>query len=130
STLQLDSYLPTKFNLYSKINNTKRNNITVIHHSYVGTIERLISMLLFKNNGILPLKLAPVQVYIACLSEKNTYYCNFIHLKLLKDNIRTELNVKDEKMNKKVKKAILKRVNYIVAAGKKEQDDQTISYRT
>ena len=36
----------------------------------------------------------------------------------------------DEKMNKKVKKAILKRVNYIVAAGKKEQDDQTISYRT
>ena len=130
STCQLDFCLPAKFDLkYIDSDGTKKTPV-VIHRAILGTLDRFIALYLEMTKGNLPLWLAPKQVYI--LPVNNEYHLEFAKevYELLKENdIRVELDDREEKLGYKLRETQIKKIPYTIVLGDKERDGKSISYR-
>ena len=130
STCQLDFCLPAKFDLkYVDSDGTKKTPV-VIHRAILGTLDRFIALYLEMTKGNLPLWLAPKQVEI--LPVNNEYhldYANEIKDLLVNNDIRVELDDREEKVGYRMREAQVKKIPYILVLGQKEVDDKLISFR-
>lgn len=129
-TIQLDFQLPEKFELeYIGADNEKHQPI-MIHRVIFGSIERFIGILIEHYAGHFPTWLTPVQVKILPISEKFTDYAKNIYNKLNMNGIRTEIDLRAEKIGYKIREASLKKIPYMIIIGEKEVSLKQISLRT
>ncbi len=129
STVQLDYQLPEKFDLdYVDENNTRTRPI-VIHRAILGSIDRFTAFLLEETKGNLPVWLSPCQVKVLTISNNNDEYAKNVYNNLVNMGIRTELDLNNESIGKKVRNAVLKKIPYLLILGDKEMEDNTVSVR-
>nr|NHJ85235.1 threonine--tRNA ligase [Asgard group archaeon] len=128
-TIQLDFNLPERFqlNYVNAENNNER--VIMLHRAILGGIERFIAILLEHYVGKLPLWLAPIQVKLLNIRQENLSYLKQIERLLLKNGIRVKIDDRSETLEKRIKEAIIQKVNYIVIIGDREVANKCISVR-
>ncbi len=130
STCQLDFCLPAKFDLkYVDADGSKKTPV-VIHRAVFGSLDRFIAYYLEVTKGNLPVWLAPVQAVV--MPVNNQYhldYSNEIYQLLLDNNIRVQLDSRDEKLSYRMRESQTKKIPYTIILGDKERDENLISYR-
>jgi len=128
-TIQIDFALPEKFDLKYLDKDGKEKHPMIIHRSSTGATERIISYLLEKTQGNLPLWLSPTQVKVMNMNDNVKDHATQIHKKLLEAGIRSELDVSNTSMGKKARKAIVQKFNYLLTVGEKEKSKNKIAIR-
>ncbi len=130
STCQLDFCLPAKFDLKYVDSDGSKKTPVVLHRAVFGSIDRFIAYYLEETKGNLPVWLAPVQAIV--MPVNNQYHLDYSNeiYKLLSDNdIRVQLDSRDEKLSYRMREAQTKKIPYTIILGDKERDENLISYR-
>jgi len=129
ATNQVDFAIPQKFDLTYKDSNDKDKTPLCIHRAPLGTHERFIGFLIEHFAGDFPLWLAPKQAIILPISNKFNSYANKIYKKLREYNIRVDVDLRDEKVGAKIRKAELSKIPIMLIIGEKEKNDSNLSVR-
>jgi threonyl-tRNA synthetase len=128
-TIQLDFQMPEKFDLgYIGANGSKQRPV-VIHRAVYGSIDRFIGILTEHYGGAFPLWLAPVQVKILAVSDKDADYAYNVKAVLDQAGMRTEVDVRSEKLGYKIREAQLEKVPYMLVVGEQERVNNLVSIR-
>ncbi len=130
-TVQIDFALPERFDMVYKDESGKLQRPMVIHRSSTGATERMISYLLEKTQGALPLWLSPRQIRIVSFTDRNIDACRNFAEKLRKEIplIRAELSLESDTIQGKIRAAEMLKTNYIVVIGDKEEKNNTLAVR-
>ncbi len=130
STCQLDFLLPERFDLTYIDSDGSKKRPVVLHRAILGSIDRFIAYLLEVTKGAFPLWLSPVEVNI--IPVNNNYhleYASKLKQLLIDNNIRVELDSREEKLGYKMRESWSKKIPYTLVIGDKERDQNKISYR-
>ncbi len=130
STCQLDFLLPERFQLEYVGEDGEKHRPVVIHRAILGTLDRFMAFLIEETKGAFPVWLAPVQVKIMPISDKQVDYCKKIQEQLEDKKIRVELDDRNEKIGYKIREAQLQKIPYMLVIGDKEKESQSISVRS
>ena len=129
-TIQLDMNLPERFDLSYIDKDGSKKRPVMLHRVIYGSIERFIGILIEHYAGAFPLWLSPVQVNIIPVNnEYHLEYSNKIYNLLRENNIRVNINLKDEKLSYKMRESQTKKIPYTLIIGDNEKDNNLISYR-
>ena len=131
STCQLDFCLPMKFDLKYVDAESKEQTPVVIHRAILGSLDRFMAYIIEETKGKFPVWLAPLQVKVLPVSEKNNEYAEKVY-KILDDaNVRTVLDDRNEKVGYKIREAQqVDRAPYMLILGAKEEEEGTVSVRS
>lgn len=129
ATIQLDMQLPKRFNLEYVDENGEKKEPIMIHRALFGSLERIIGVLTEHYAGAFPLWLAPVQVKVLSLTERNVDYAIKIVETLKQFNIRAEADVRNEKLGYKIREASNLKIPYQIIVGDEEEQNNKISFR-
>lgn len=129
-TIQLDFQMPQRFELTYVGKDGEKHTPIMIHRVIFGSIERFIGILTEHFAGKFPLWLAPVQVKLLTVTEKFADYAQEVGKRLLKEGIRVEVDVRNEKIGYKIREARNERVSYIGVIGEKETESGTLTVRS
>ncbi len=129
-TIQLDFQLPERFEIEYIGSDGQRHRPIMIHRVVFGSIERFIGILIEHFAGFFPLWLAPVQVKVLPVSERHVEYADSVVKKLRENNIRVEIDDRNEKIGYKIREAQLAKVNYMLIVGDKETESNSVSVRS
>ena len=130
STCQLDFLLPRRFELSYIDNKGEKQIPVVLHRAIFGTFDRFTAFIIEETKGNFPLWLSPVQVNIIPVNnEYHLDYSNKIFEELKGNNIRVELDDRDEKLSYKMRESQTKKIPITLILGDNERDNNTISYR-
>ena len=129
STVQLDYQLPEKFELEYIGEDGERHRPVVIHRAILGSLDRFIAFLLEERKGLLSLWLAPEQVRVLPLTDRNNDYAREIVSTLKGENLRVEIDDRNEKIGYKIREALSMKVPYLIIVGDEEENGKTISIR-
>lgn len=130
STCQLDFLLPRRFDLSYIDKNGEKQIPVVLHRAIFGTFDRFTAFLMEETKGAFPTWLAPVQVNI--IPVKNEYHLDYaqeIKEMLTENNIRVELDDRNEKLSYKMRESQTKKIPYTLILGDKEKESKSISFR-
>ncbi len=128
-TIQVDYSLPDRFELeYTGADNQKHRPV-MIHRAPFGSMERFVAVLIEHTAGKFPLWLAPTQAMVIPVSERFNDYAYSVMDSLKKQDIRAEVDDRNEKVGRKIRDNELKRVPYLLIVGEKEEGDQAVSVR-
>ncbi|MBQ2897179.1 MAG: threonine--tRNA ligase [Clostridia bacterium] len=129
-TIQIDQMLAEKFGMeYVDSDGTKKNPY-IIHRTSIGCYERTLALLIEKYAGAFPAWLAPTQVKLIPISEKQADYIADVKAKLEKAGFRVEADYRNEKMGYKIRQAQLEKIPYMLIAGDKEIEDGKVAVRS
>jgi threonyl-tRNA synthetase len=129
-TIQLDFQIPRQFNL-SYVNEHNAESIpVVIHRALNGSFERFIAILIEHYAGAFPVWLAPVQVKVLSISEKTVDYAREVYERLMAEDIRVELDIRDDKIGAKIRDAQLEKIPYMLVTGAKEAEARAVAVRS
>ena len=129
-TLQVDFNLPGRFDSTFVGEDGAKYTPVLLHRAALGSFERFIGILLENYEGKLPFWLAPTQVVLAAITDDANEYTVNLNNTLVNEGIRSELDIRNEQISYKVREHSLQKIPYIVAIGKKEINDNTVSVRT
>ncbi len=128
-TVQLDMNLPERFDLSYIGEDGEKHRPIMLHRAMLGSIERFMGILLESTGGNLPLWLSPEPVVITSISEKYREYAVEIVDKLRNVGVYARADLRDEKVNYKIRELSLAKTPIIAVVGEKEMADQTITLR-
>lgn len=128
-TIQLDFQLPQRFELEYVGEDGEKHRPIMIHRVIYGSIDRFIGMLIENFAGAFPLWLAPEQIRVLSLTERNNDYAKSIKDKLFSLGFRCECDLRNEKIGYKIREATSMKVPYLIIVGDEEQNNNTISIR-
>ena len=128
-TIQLDFQMPERFDLTYIGQDGEKHRPVMLHRVVFGSIERFIGVLIEHYAGAFPTWLAPVQVKILTISDKQKAYANKIVEKLMNEGIRVELDDREEKIGYKIREAQLQKITYILIVGDKEVETNAVGVR-
>lgn len=128
-TIQLDFQLPRRFQAEYIGADGEKHRPIMIHRVVYGSIERFMGILIEHYAGKFPTWLSPVQVKVLPVSDKYLAYANEVVAELKAQNIRVEVDARDEKLGYKIREAQLDKVPYMLIVGEKEQQNKTVSVR-
>ena len=129
-TIQLDFQLPQNFGLTYVNEHNQESTPVVIHRAVHGSYERFIGILIEHYAGAFPVWLAPVQAKVLSISEKTAAYAREVYERLMGEDLRVELDVRDDKIGAKIRDAQLERVPYMLITGAKEAEARTVAVRS
>lgn len=129
-TLQLDFVLPERLDASYIGKDGEKHRPVMLHRAVLGTLERFIGIMIESYAGKLPLWLAPTQVVIAPITSDFDTYAKDVHQQLIDAGIRAEVDLRNEKINYKVREHSMAKVPHIYAVGAREQEDKTVTIRT
>ncbi|MDK2918078.1 MAG: threonyl-tRNA synthetase [Candidatus Petromonas sp.] len=129
-TIQLDFQLPQRFDLTYIGKDGEKHRPIVIHRVAFGSIERFIGILIEHFAGKFPTWLAPVQVKILPITDRQAEYAEKIVEQLEDQGIKVEIDSRSEKIGYKIREAQLQKVPYMLIVGDKEEESQTVSVRS
>ncbi len=128
-TIQLDFQLPQRFDIdYIGADGEKHRPI-MLHRVIFGSIERFIGILLEHYAGKFPAWIAPVQVKVLPVSDKYNDYAKKVEEFLEENDIRTEVDVRNEKLGYKIREALMDKVPYMIIVGENEKNNMSVSIR-
>ncbi len=128
-TIQVDFNLPERFDLaYIDANNEHKRPV-MIHRAILGSFERFIGILIEHTAGELPFFVAPTQAVIVPISESHNEYAKNLAKILLEEDIDTEISLKNESLNKRIRNAEKMRVPMILVVGDEEVENNSIALR-
>jgi threonyl-tRNA synthetase len=128
-TTQVDFNLPQRFGVFYVDQDGQKKTPVMIHRAICGSMERFIGILLENYAGALPLWLAPVQAVVATIVSDADDYAIELSRKLAKAGIRAEVDLRNEKINYKVREHSLAKVPVILVVGKREVEEGTVNVR-
>ena len=129
-TCQLDFALPERFELEYVGEDGEKHRPVVIHRAILGSSDRFISFLLEETKGFLPTWLAPVQVKVLPITDKQLDYAKEVVRKLQSENVRVELDDRSEKIGYKIREAQLQKIPYMLILGDKEIEANAVGVRS
>ncbi len=128
-TLQVDFVLPERLDATYVAPDGSKQRPVMLHRAILGSLERFIGILIEEYSGKFPLWLAPTQVVVATITEAADDYARQIHAELLKAGIRAELDIRNEKINYKVRDHSLHKIPNLFVVGGKEAETGSVSIR-
>ncbi len=128
-TLQVDFNLPARLGAGYIGEDGARHTPVMLHRAIFGSLERFIGILLEHHAGTLPLWLAPLQVVVATITSDGDAYAIEVRDELARAGLRAETDLRNEKINYKVREHSLAKVPVIIAVGKREVAERTVSLR-
>jgi threonyl-tRNA synthetase len=128
-TLQLDYVLPERLDASYVAEDGSRQRPVMLHRAILGSLERFIGIMLESYAGKLPLWLAPTQVVVATIVSDADGYAQKLVAELRAAGIRAELDVRNEKINYKVREHSVGKVPLMFVVGKREAEEGTVSVR-
>lgn len=128
-TLQVDLNLPERFDINYVGEDGNKHRPVMLHRALFGSLERFCGILIEHYSGKMPLWLAPRQVMVATITSEGDEYAKQVHAQLIDAGIRAELDIRNEKINYKVREHSLAKVPVMLVIGKKESEEKTVSIR-
>ena len=129
STIQVDFQLPQRFELEYSASDGTRQRPVMIHRALFGSIERFFGVLTEHYSGAFPPWLAPVQAIGIPVADTFSDYLGDVIKAMRKAGIRAELDVSDDRMQKKVRNAQMQKIPFMVIAGEEDQKAGAVSFR-
>lgn len=129
ATIQLDFNLPDRLDAEYIGEDGNRHRPVMLHRAVLGSIERFIGILIENYAGKLPMWLAPVQCVVATITREADDYAIEVYEKLKAQGIRVELDIRNEKINLKVREHSLQKVPVLFVVGAREAAEQTVAIR-
>jgi threonyl-tRNA synthetase len=129
ATIQCDFTLPDRFDLTYIGEDGKEHRPVMIHRVILGSIERFIAVLIEHFAGAFPLWIAPVQVKVMTITDAQNDYAAEVNRKLLMADLRSEADLRNEKVGFKIREAQLEKIPYMLVAGDREVSEGTVSVR-
>ena len=130
STLQFDFNLPERFDLTFINKEGRKERPYMLHRALFGSFERFIGVLIEHFAGAFPLWISPIQIEIIPVSEKFNDYAKKINSLLLAENIRSEINDKNESLGKRISESEKQKIPYILVVGEKEEKAESVAVRS
>ncbi len=128
-TIQVDYNLPERFELEYTGSDNQKHRPVMIHRAPFGSLERFVAVLIEHCGGQFPLWLAPEQFIVLPVSEKYEEYAQNLLDSLNNSDIRGLIDLRDEKVGRKIRDAEVKKLPYMLIVGEKEMESGTISVR-
>ena len=128
-TIQLDFIMPEKFDLFYIDKKGKKQRPVMLHRTILGSLERFMGILIENYGGEFPLWLAPVQVVVIPIKEKNTKFAQKVFKMMQAKDLRVEVWSGEEALSKNIKKAEEQKIPYVLIVGDKEEKNQKIAVR-
>ncbi len=128
-TIQADTVLPDRLDASYVGEDGNRHRPVMLHRAILGTFERFIGILIEHHAGRFPMWLAPVQAVVATIVSDADDYANEVAAKLKAAGIRVETDLRNEKINYKVREHSLAKVPNLLVVGKREADEGTVALR-
>ncbi len=129
STIQVDFNLPERFEMTYTGEDNQEHQPIMIHRALMGSLERFIGVLIEHYAGAFPLWMAPEQARILNITDAQAGYCDEIHARLREAGVRVEKDLRNEKLNYKIREAQLMKVPYMLIIGDREMDEGTVTVR-
>ena len=128
-TLQLDFVLPERFDMSYVGEDGEKHRPVMLHRAIVGSMERFIAILIENFAGRLPLWLAPTQVMVATIVSDADDYALEVAQTLKEAGVRVETDLRNEKINYKVREHSVGKVPVMLVVGKREAEERTVAMR-
>jgi len=129
STLQIDYFLPERFGLTYTDADGKEKRPVMLHRAIMGSSERFMMVLIEHFGGNFPTWLTPVQVKVLPITEKHLEYAKKVAEELKKENIRVEVDDRNERLQAKIRDAQLEKVAYMFIVGDREAEAKAVAVR-
>jgi threonyl-tRNA synthetase len=129
ATIQCDFALPERFDLKYAGADGKESRPIMLHRVILGSLERFIGALIEHYAGEFPLWLAPTQMVLIPITNKQNDYAEGLRQKFAAEGLRAEIDKRDEKMQKKIRGAELEKIPYMLIVGEKEVASGSVSVR-
>ena len=128
-TTQVDFNLPERFGAVYIASNSEKTTPVMVHRAICGSMERFIGILIENYAGHMPLWLAPLQAVICTITQDADDYAHALVKQAKKRGLRVELDLRNEKINLKVREHSLAKVPVLIVVGKKEAETHQVSLR-
>ena len=128
-TIQVDFQMPGRLGAEYVAEDNSRKVPVMLHRAIIGSMERWIGMLIEHYAGAMPVWLAPIQVAVANITEAQAGYVDEIVAKMKAAGLRVQKDVRNEKINYKIRELSLQKLPYIVVLGEKEREAGTVAVR-
>jgi len=128
-TLQVDFVLPERLDAQYIGADGAKHRPVMLHRAILGSLERFIGILIEEYSGKFPFWLSPTQVVVATITQSADAYAKQIHAELFKAGIRAELDLRNEKINYKVREHSLQKTPVMLVVGNKEAETRQVSMR-
>ena len=129
-TIQVDFSMPERLGAQYVDEGSDRQVPVMLHRAILGSLERFIGILIEEYAGAFPLWLAPVQVTVASITEKQAEYSEKIAETLKNQGFRVEVDLRNETIGLKIREHAMQRVPYQLILGARELDENTVAVRT
>ncbi len=129
ATVQLDMNLPERFDLKYRGQDGKDHKPVVLHRVIYGSLERFLGILIEHFGGDFPLWLAPIQARVLSINQSCVDYAGELQQALLQAGIRSECDLREEKIGLKIRESEKEKIPYMVVVGEKEKEEKSLSLR-
>lgn len=128
-TIQTDTVLPERLDASYVGEDGERHRPIMLHRAILGSFERFIGILIEHHAGKFPLWLAPVQAVVATIVSDADAYAGDVTAALIRAGLRVETDLRNEKINYKVREHSLAKVPYLIVVGRREAEEGTVALR-
>jgi threonyl-tRNA synthetase len=128
-TVQVDMFMPTRFNLEFINEKGEKETPVVIHRAPLGSHERMVGFLLEHFAGVFPTWLAPIQAAVLPITDKQKKYAKQVFTELKDLGIRVVIDERNESVGKKIREAEVQKIPYMLIIGEKEMKSKKVSVR-
>nr|VFJ50700.1 MAG: threonyl-tRNA synthetase [Candidatus Kentron sp. DK] len=129
-TVQVDFSMPGRLSAQYVAEDGARRVPVMLHRAILGSLERFIGILIEEHAGSLPLWLAPVQVVVLTITDRQAEYAAKVEKLLNKSGFRAQADLRNEKIGLKIREHTLQRVPYLLIVGDREVDEEGVAVRT
>ncbi len=128
-TMQIDPNMPERLDADYVAADSSRQRPVMLHRAIVGSLERFIGILIEQHAGALPAWLAPIHIGIAAITDAQADYATEVSKKLQKLGFRVNLDLRNEKINYKIREFAMQKLPYALAVGDREKNTDSVSVR-
>ncbi|MBQ7665767.1 MAG: threonine--tRNA ligase [Synergistaceae bacterium] len=128
-TIQLDFQMPGRFGVTYIGEDGAEHTPVMLHRVVFGSVERFMGILIEHYAGAFPFWLAPVQIKIVPIADSHIDYARELQEKFMKQNLRSEIDTRSEKLGRKIRDAQIQKVPYMLVVGDKEKENHTVGVR-
>ena len=129
-TIQVDFSMPGRLGAQFVNEAGDREVPVMLHRAILGSFERFIGILIEHYAGALPLWLSPLQAVVLNITDKQADFCHKVNEKLLEAGIRSQIDLRNEKIGFKIREHTLQKVPYLLVVGDKEVESGSVAVRT
>lgn len=129
-TLQVDMSLPERFDISYVDEDNSRTRPVMLHRALFGSLERFVGILIEHYAGAFPVWLAPVQAVVLNITDNQADFVQDVVMRMKKAGIRVESDLRNEKIGFKIREHTMQRVPYLLVAGDREVESDSVTLRT